>query len=270
MEKKGEKKFNKFNEFNKLIIISIIFLISIIIINQASTKSYAEQKINNIINNTIGTDSNIIDENNILESAIQSTEKVELEYPDIKEDKEKEIMQYILVADTVLACFIGIVLAIGNYRKTRRLYKLESINDEYDFGTNDVFKEQEQTIPEKKKEQNEVPKAFMSEEPKAIKEMEEEKLKENIKEEKSNKDAEENPNKIEDNKEKNELKDNELEKIKSETHKLKENKIANKIEKSKDEEKEKALDEFYKYAEEIKFENQKENKKRRKKYKGKH
>lgn len=186
--------------------------------------------------------------NQIIDEKIDEP-NVELSYPEI-EDKKTKIgpltMEEIIVLAIAMQSFLGIIISISLYVRSRK----DRYEDEWE--EDDYINEVEEKVQDEPKAMKELKEEAASKEPKAIEKLEDEKKLEKIRKERET--ALEDIN-IE-NKEEDKIIDNKnKEDIKKET--TEDTQILN----SKHQ---KALDDFYKYAEEIKKE------KKNKRGKGKH
>lgn len=186
--------------------------------------------------------------NQIIDEKIDEP-NVELSYPEI-EDKKTKIgpltMEEIIVLAIAMQSFLGIIISISLYVRSRK----DRYEDEWE--EDDYINEVEEKVQDEPKAMKELKEEAASKEPKAIEKLEDEKKLEKIRKEREK--ALEDIN-IE-NKEEDKIIDNKnKEDIKKET--TEDTQILN----SKHQ---KALDDFYKYAEEIKKE------KKNKRGKGKH
>ncbi len=186
--------------------------------------------------------------NQIIDEKIDEP-NVELSYPEI-EDKKTKIgpltMEEIIVLAIAMQSFLGIIISISLYVRSRK----DRYEDEWE--EDDYINEVEEKVQDEPKAMKELKEEVASKEPKAIEKLEDEKKLEKIRKERET--ALEDIN-IE-NKEEDKIIDNKnKEDIKKET--TEDTQILN----SKHQ---KALDDFYKYAEEIKKE------KKNKRGKGKH
>ena len=186
--------------------------------------------------------------NQIIDEKIDEP-NVELSYPEI-EDKKTKIgpltMEEIIVLAIAMQSFLGIIISISLYVRSRK----DRYEDEWE--EDDYINEVEEKVQDEPKTMKELKEEVASKEPKAIEKLEDEKKLEKIRKERET--ALEDIN-IE-NKEEDKIIDNKnKEDIKKET--TEDTQILN----SKHQ---KALDDFYKYAEEIKKE------KKNKRGKGKH
>lgn len=233
----------------KIVFIIIVFCIIIansfcLAENTVTTKGKAK------IDNNIESENSInqVTEEKDIETEVD-VQKVELSYPDIKEKKTNIgplTLEEVIALAIAMQSLLGIIIVISLYVRSRRdRYEEEWEEDDY---INEV-KEKEQEEPKAMKELKE---EAASKEPKAIEELEDEKKLEKIRKERET--ALEDIN-IENKEEDKTIDNKNKEEIKKET--TEDTQILN----SKHQ---KALDDFYKYAEEIKKE------KKSKRGKGKH
>lgn len=228
-------------------IIFIIIVFCIIIVNSfclADNTVITKEKAK--IDNSIESENSI---NQVIDEKIDEP-KVELSYPEIEAKKTKIgplTMEEVIALAIAMQSFLGIIIAISLYVKSRK------DRDEDDWEEDDYINEVEEKEQEEPKAMKELKEEAASKEPKAIEELEDEKKLEKIRKERET--AVENIENIrQEDKTENGL-----------------NNIAKKDEKVEKEDTmtlnskhQQALDDFYKYAEEIKKE------KKSKRGKGKH
>ena len=222
----------------------IILLIIILVINFIGNNvSFATSSVNT---RTPPTASNYSTDNEVtnttnqvtngtVENTVTEENNIELEYPSIEKDDTKFgplTMEQVIGGAAVLLCFVGIVLAISLYSRSRA--------DEDDWDEEDYINENLETERQEPKAMKELKDEAAAKEPKAIQEMEDEKKLEEIRKAKEEKKEQIEPNIKQEAKEK-------IEHTASLNYRH-----------------QKALDDFYNYAEEIKQE------KKTKRGKGKH
>ena len=192
--------------------------------NTSQNSSSEEQK--NEINNTENATTNELSENEIIE------EHMELNYPDIKETENTFgplTTEQIIGGSAALMALVGIILAISLYARSR-----ENEEDDWNYEEENIETPSEREEPKAMKE---LKKEEEMEQPKAVQEMEDQKKIEEIK-----KAREESINAKElDNTAKNQDESKEKNIDMEDTNSL-------------NYKHQKALDEFYNYAEEIKKE----------------
>lgn len=231
----------------KIIFIIILFCVIVgnsfcLAENTVTTKGKAK------IDNNIESENSI---NQVIEEKIEEP-KVELSYPEIEAKKTKIgplTMEEVIALAIAMQSFLGIIIAISLYVKSRK------DRDEDDWEEDDYINEVKEKEQEEPKAMKELKEEAASKDPKAIEELEDEKKLEKIRKERektveniSQEDKTENGlNDIDKKDEKVVGRDN----LKEDTMTLN----------SKHQQ---ALDDFYKYAEEIKKE------KKSKRGKGKH
>lgn len=228
----------------KIFFIIIVFCIIIgnsfcLAENTVTTKGKAK------IDNNIESENSI---NQVIEEKIEEP-KVELSYPEIEAKKTKIgplTMEEVIALAIAMQSFLGIIIAISLYVKSRK------DRDEDDWEEDDYINEVKEKEQEEPKAMKELKEEAASKEPKAIEKLEDEKKLEKIRKERET--ALEDIN-IENKEEDKTIDNKNKEEIKKET--TEDTQILN----SKHQ---KALDDFYKYAEEIKKE------KKSKRGKGKH
>ena len=226
----------------KIFFIIIVFCIIIgnsfcLADNDITTTTKAKTDNNLKSENTINE---ISEENNVIQE-----QKVELSYPDI-EAKKTNIgpltMEEVIALTIAMQSFLGIIIAISLYVRSRR----DGYEEEWE--EDDYIDEVEEEEPKEPKAMKELKEEAASKEPKAIEELEDEKKLEKIRKERE-KTLE---NVSEEDKNENSLNDNIVKKDEKEDTMTLNSKH------------QQALDDFYKYAEEIKKE------KKNKRGKGKH
>ena len=224
----------------------IILLIIILVINfignsvsfatsSVNTRTRATASNNSTENEVTNTTNQVTSET--IENRVTEENDIELAYPAIEKDDKKFgplTMEQIIGGAAVLLCFVGIILAISLYSRSRI--------DEDDWDEDDYINEEPELERQEPKAMKELKDEAAAKEPKAIQEMEDEKKLEEIRKVKEAK-KEETPNNKEEIKEKIEKKEDTA---------------------SLNYRHQKALDDFYNYAEEIKQE------KKTKRGKGKH
>ena len=228
----------------KIIFIIILFCVIVgnsfcLAENTVTTKGKAK------IDNNIESENSI---NQVIEEKIEEP-KVELSYPEIEAKKTKIgplTMEEVIALDIAMQSFLGIIIAISLYVKSRK------DRDEDDWEEDDYINEVKEKEQEEPKAMKELKEEAASKEPKAIEKLEDEKKLEKIRKERET--ALEDIN-IENKEEDKTIDNKNKEEINKET--TEDTQILN----SKHQ---KALDDFYKYAEEIKKE------KKSKRGKGKH
>lgn len=206
---------------------------------------------NDITTTKAKTDNNLKSENTINEISEENNviqeQKVELSYPDI-EAKKTNIgpltMEEVIALTIAMQSFLGIIIAISLYVRSRR----DGYEEEWE--EDDYIDEVEEEEPKEPKAMKELKEEAASKEPKAIEELEDEKKLEKIRKEREKEKTLENVS--EEDKNENSLNDNIVKKDEKEDTMTLNSKH------------QQALDDFYKYAEEIKKE------KKNKRGKGKH
>lgn len=233
----------------KIVFIIIVFCIIIansfcLAENTVTTKGKAK------IDNNIESENSInqVTEEKDIETEVD-VQKVELSYPDIKEKKTNIgplTLEEVIALAIAMQSLLGIIIVISLYVRSRR------DRDEDDWEEDDYINEVKEKEQEEPKAMKELKEEAASKDPKAIEELEDEKKLEKIRKERET--ALEDIN-IENKEEDKTIDNKNKEEIKKET--TEDTQILN----SKHQ---KALDDFYKYAEEIKKE------KKSKRGKGKH
>ena len=214
-------------KINRKIGLVIIMVLMILVVNTScfaantvSTRARNTASNNSTENEVTNTTNQVT--NKAVENTVTENDDIELAYPSIEKEDTKFgplTMEQVIGGAAVLLCFVGIILAISLYSRSRA--------DEDDWDENDYINEE----PEAERQ-----------EPKAIQEMEDERKLEEIRKAKEE-EKEDIPNKKEELEEKIENKEDTT---------------------SLNYRHQKALDDFYNYAEEIKQE------KKTKRGKGKH
>ena len=220
----------KINRKISLVIIMVLMILamntSCFAANTVSTRARNTAS-NNSTENEVTNTTNKAEENTVAEN-----DNIELAYPSIEKEETKFgplTMEQVIGGTAILLCFVGIILAISLYSRSRAE---EDDWDEDDYINEEPEKQEPKAMKELKDEAS-------AKEPKAVQEMEDRKKLEEILKarEENQKEAPNNKEKIEENKE--------------DTASL-------------NYKHQKALDDFYNYAEEIKQE------KKTKRGKGKH
>lgn len=228
-------------KINRKISLVVIMLLMIFAMNAScfasNTVSTRARNIasNNSTENEVTNTTNQV-ANEVVENTVAENDDIELAYPAIKKEDTKFgplTMEQVIGGATVLLCFVGIILAISLYSRSRA--------DEDDWDEDDYINEETEIERQEPKAMKELKDEAATKNPKAIQEIEDEKKLEEIRKAK-----EENEEDALNNKE-----------------------IEEKIENKEDTASlnyrhQKALDDFYNYAEEIKQE------KKTKRGKGKH
>lgn len=228
-------------KINRKISLVVIMLLMIFAMNAScfasNTVSTRARNIasNNSTENEVTNTTNQV-ANEVVENTVAENDDIELAYPTIKKEDTKFgplTMEQVIGGATVLLCFVGIILAISLYSRSRA--------DEDDWDEDDYINEETEIERQEPKAMKELKDEAAAKNPKAIQEIEDEKKLEEIRKAK-----EENEEDALNNKE-----------------------IEEKIENKEDTASlnyrhQKALDDFYNYAEEIKQE------KKTKRGKGKH
>lgn len=226
----------------KIIFIIILFCVIVgnsfcLAENTVTTKGKAK------IDNNIESENSI---NQVIEEKIEEP-KVELSYPEIEAKKTKIgplTMEEVIALAIAMQSFLGIIIAISLYVKSRK------DRDEDDWEEDDYINEVKEKEQEEPKAMKELKEEAASKEPKAIEKLEDEKKLEKIRKEREKEKTLENVS--EEDKNENSLNDNIVKKDEKEDTMTLNSKH------------QQALDDFYKYAEEIKKE------KKNKRGKGKH
>lgn len=229
-------------KINRKISLVIIMLLMIFVMNTscfaANTVSTRTHNIasNNSTENEVTNTTNQVT-NEAVENTVAENDNIELTYPAIKKENTKFgqfTMEQVIGGAAVLLCFVGIILAISLYSRSR--------DYEDDWDEDDYINEEPEIERQEPKAMKELKDEAAAKEPKAIQKMEDErKLEEMRKAKEENK--EDAPNNKEEIEEKMENKEDTA---------------------SLNYRHQKVLDDFYNYAEEIKQE------KKKKKGKGKH
>ena len=227
-------------KINRKIGLVIIMVLMILVVNTScfaantvSTRARNTASNNSTENEVTNTTNQVT--NGTVENTVTEENNIELEYPSIEKDDTKFgplTMEQVIGGAAVLLCFVGIVLAISLYSRSRA--------DEDDWDEEDYINENLERERQEPKAMKELKDEAAAKEPKAIQEMEDEKKLEEIRKAKEEKKEEIEPKIKEEAKEK-------IEDTASLNYRH-----------------QKALDDFYNYAEEIKQE------KKTKRGKGKH
>ena len=228
-------------KINRKISLVVIMLLMIFAMNTscfaANTVSTRARSIasNNSTENEVTNTTNQV-ANEVVENTVAENDDIELAYPAIKKENTKFgplTMEQVIGGAAVLLCFVGIILAISLYSRSRA--------DEDDWDEDDYINEETEIERQEPKAMKELKDEAAAKNPKAIQEIEDEKKLEEIRKAK-----EENKEDVLNNKE-----------------------IEEKIENKEDTASlnyrhQRALDDFYNYAKEIKQE------KKTKRGRGKH
>ena len=220
-------------KINRKIGLVIIMVLMILVVN---TSCFAANTVSTRARNTASNTTNQVT-NKAVENTVTENDDIELAYPSIEKEDTKFgplTMEQVIGGAAVLLCFVGIILAISLYSRSRA--------DEDDWDEDDYINEEPEAERQEPKAMKELKDEAAAKEPKAIQEMEDERKLEGIRKAKEE-NKEDAPNKKEE--------------------------IADKIENKEDTTSlnyrhQKALDDFYNYAEEIKQE------KKTKRGRGKH
>lgn len=210
--------------------------------NTVTTKGKAK------IDNNIESENSI---NQVIEEKIEEP-KVELSYPEIEAKKTKIgplTMEEVIALAIAMQSFLGIIIAISLYVKSRK------DRDEDDWEEDDYIEEIENKEQEEPKAMKELKEEAASKEPKAIEELEDEKKLEKIRKERE---------KTVENISQEDKTENGLNDIDKKDEKVVEGDNLKEDTMTLNSKHQQALDDFYKYAEEIKKE------KKSKRGKGKH
>lgn len=231
----------------KIIFIIILFCVIVgnsfcLAENTVTTKGKAK------IDNNIESENSI---NQVIEEKIEEP-KVELSYPEIEAKKTKIgplTMEEVIALAIAMQSFLGIIIAISLYVKSRK------DRDEDDWEEDDYIEEIENKEQEEPKAMKELKEEAASKEPKAIEELEDEKKLEKIRKERE---------KTVENISQEDKTENGLNDIDKKDEKVVEGDNLKEDTMTLNSKHQQALDDFYKYAEEIKKE------KKSKRGKGKH
>lgn len=231
----------------KIVFIIIVFCIIIansfcLAENTVTTKGKAK------IDNNIESENSI---NQVTEEKIEEP-KVELSYPEIEAKKTKIgplTMEEVIALAIAMQSFLGIIIAISLYVKSRK------DRDEDDWEEDDYINEVKEKEQEEPKAMKELKEEAASKEPKAIEELEDEKKLEKIRKERE---------KTVENISQEDKTENGLNDIDKKDEKVVERDNLKEDTMTLNSKHQQALDDFYKYAEEIKKE------KKSKRGKGKH
>ena len=229
-------------KINRKIGLVIIMVLMILVVNTScfaantvSTRARNTASNNSKENEVTNTTNQVT--NKAVENTVTENDDIELAYPSIEKEDTKFgplTMEQVIGGAAVLLCFVGIILAISLYSRSRA--------DEDDWDENDYINEEPEAERQEPKAMKELKDEAAAKEPKAIQEMEDERKLEEIRKAKEE-EKEDIPNKKEELEEKIENKEDTT---------------------SLNYRHQKALDDFYNYAEEIKQE------KKTKRGKGKH
>lgn len=231
----------------KIVFIIIVFCIIIansfcLAENTVTTKGKAK------IDNNIESENSI---NQVTEEKIEEP-KVELSYPEIEAKKTKIgplTMEEVIALAIAMQSFLGIIIAISLYVKSRK------DRDEDDWEEDDYINEVKEKEQEEPKAMKELKEEAASKDPKAIEELEDEKKLEKIRKERE---------KTVENISQEDKTENGLNDIDKKDEKVVERDNLKEDTMTLNSKHQQALDDFYKYAEEIKKE------KKSKRGKGKH
>lgn len=231
----------------KIVFIIIVFCIIIansfcLAENTVTTKGKAK------IDNNIESENSI---NQVIEEKIEEP-KVELSYPEIEAKKTKIgplTMEEVIALAIAMQSFLGIIIAISLYVKSRK------DRDEDDWEEDDYINEVKEKEQEEPKAMKELKEEAASKDPKAIEELEDEKKLEKIRKERE---------KTVENISQEDKTENGLNDIDKKDEKVVERDNLKEDTMTLNSKHQQALDDFYKYAEEIKKE------KKSKRGKGKH
>lgn len=231
----------------KIIFIIILFCVIVgnsfcLAENTVTTKGKAK------IDNNIESENSI---NQVIEEKIEEP-KVELSYPEIEAKKTKIgplTMEEVIALAIAMQSFLGIIIAISLYVKSRK------DRDEDDWEEDDYINEVKEKEQEEPKAMKELKEEAASKEPKAIEELEDEKKLEKIRKERE---------KTVENISQEDKTENGLNDIDKKDEKVVERDNLKEDTMTLNSKHQQALDDFYKYAEEIKKE------KKSKRGKGKH
>lgn len=231
----------------KIIFIIILFCVIVgnsfcLAENTVTTKGKAK------IDNNIESENSI---NQVIEEKIEEP-KVELSYPEIEAKKTKIgplTMEEVIALAIAMQSFLGIIIAISLYVKSRK------DRDEDDWEEDDYINEVKEKEQEEPKAMKELKEEAASKDPKAIEELEDEKKLEKIRKERE---------KTVENISQEDKTENGLNDIDKKDEKVVERDNLKEDTMTLNSKHQQALDDFYKYAEEIKKE------KKSKRGKGKH
>ena len=188
-------------KINRKIGLVIIMVLMILVVNTScfaantvSTRARNTASNNSTENEVTNTTNQVT--NKAVENTVTENDDIELAYPSIEKEDTKFgplTMEQVIGGAAVLLCFVGIILAISLYSRSRA--------DEDDWDENDYINEEPEAERQEPKAMKELKDEAAAKEPKAIQEMEDERKLEEIRKAKEE-EKEDIPNKKEELEEK--------------------------------------------------------------------